>query len=832
MEPIVFKSSRIIAAEREQLKEARKNTIEKAKSDFQKVEKRKEESKKRGYDDWMLPSVLETIDKQSSHKSKSKKSKKEKKKHKKSKKKKKHLSSDSDSDDTTEEKLMWVEKDIVQKADEAVPLLKPVLQRDDWMGFGFDALPTVSRQEIKDSKKKLKDEERKLFEQPGQHHRELNPYWKDGGVGLPEEEKKEKVSSSLPHISWLRRAYRRCEEEVKETGRTMEDVAAERWGSLKKLQSLIKKAEKIENEKRGQSYDRDSSTYHPTKSWRQSSSDFRYSEDRNRRSKYFLDPSKSYQTKSDYQRMFKRPSDSPPPVERSDDSNVLPSESRHSHSRSNYDAGQRDNSGLNRDKYGRHSNRESGTAYVPTWKKKTASSEEQTEKLRVAHSMDEEKNRKNTTKKTSDSSSSSSSSESDSPEIREEEEEEEERPPSPVILTEDQMNDLSAKILRAELMGDDELVESLQNKLKAAQKAKADSSTTKIKQASKDQQEVLLTHIDHNGMAWPLLDKEERMPQGKQRKKNIKTHGSTGERLQYFDDDDKYDLKKLVQREKMSSAEDQNSMFSRLAGSSVEKTDEDYQIDDIFVSRAAQKDSEAKTFDLQKARAIFEHKKMSSAIENCKLCFEKVAKHLLVSIGQKSYICLPDGPSLTEGHCLIIPIQHITSSTAMDEDVWQEIQNFKKALVKMFSHLGKDTIFMETSMHLNKFPHACIDCVPLERDDGMMAPMYFKKAILESESEWCMNKKLVDISKKDIRRSIPKGFPYFSVNFGLDGGFAHAIEDEKKFSFYFGKEIIGGLIDADHSLFRRPQKEQFEVQRQKVLRFAKMWKSYDFTQNE
>lgn len=31
-------------------------------------------------------------------------------------------------DDTTEEKLMWVEKDIVQKADEAVPLLKPVLQ--------------------------------------------------------------------------------------------------------------------------------------------------------------------------------------------------------------------------------------------------------------------------------------------------------------------------------------------------------------------------------------------------------------------------------------------------------------------------------------------------------------------------------------------------------------------------------------------------------------------------------------------------------------------------------------------------------------------------------
>lgn len=27
-----------------------------------------------------------------------------------------------------------------------------------------------------------------VYYQPGQHPKELNPYWKDGGVGLPEEE--------------------------------------------------------------------------------------------------------------------------------------------------------------------------------------------------------------------------------------------------------------------------------------------------------------------------------------------------------------------------------------------------------------------------------------------------------------------------------------------------------------------------------------------------------------------------------------------------------------------------------------------------------------------
>ena len=34
---------------------------------------------------------------------------------------------------------------------------------------------------------------------------------------------------------------------------------------------------------------------------------------------------------------------------------------------------------------------------------------------------------------------------------------------------------------------------------------------------------------------------------------------------------------------------------------------------------------------------------------------------------------------------------------------------------------------------------------------------------------------------------IPKGLPYFAVEFGLDGGFAHVIEEEESFPYYFGK---------------------------------------------
>ena len=70
--------------------------------------------------------------------------------------------------------------------------------------------------------------------------------------------------------------------------------------------------------------------------------------------------------------------------------------------------------------------------------------------------------------------------------------------------------------------------------------------------------------------------------------------------------------------------------------------------------------------------------------------------------------------------------------------------------------------------------------------------MYFQKAIQESESEWSHNKKLINLTQeKNIRRSIPKGLPYFHVDFGMQNGFAHVIEDEQLFprNFAPGKHI-------------------------------------------
>lgn len=71
---------------------------------------------------------------------------------------------------------------------------------------------------------------------------------------------------------------------------------------------------------------------------------------------------------------------------------------------------------------------------------------------------------------------------------------------------------------------------------------------------------------------------------------------------------------------------------------------------------------------------------------------------------------------------------------------------------------------------------------------------FFQKALLDSESEWANNKKVVDIKGTDVRRSVPKGLPYFAVEFPPQGGFAHVIEDEKAFPRNFAHSVSDLVI--------------------------------------
>ena len=105
---------------------------------------------------------------------------------------------------------------------------------------------------------------------------------------------------------------------------------------------------------------------------------------------------------------------------------------------------------------------------------------------------------------------------------------------------------------------------------------------------------------------------------------------------------------------------------------------------------------------------------------------KEIQKHLIIAIGQKCYLCLPAHQSLVEGHCLIVPRTHVPCSTQLDEDVWQEMQIFRRALTRMFESQDADAIFFETAKNLKKFTHMVIECVPLSITAGETAPIYFK----------------------------------------------------------------------------------------------------------
>ncbi|KAL5542163.1 hypothetical protein UlMin_009873 [Ulmus minor] len=221
--------------------------------------------------------------------------------------------------------------------------------------------------------------------------------------------------------------------------------------------------------------------------------------------------------------------------------------------------------------------------------------------------------------------------------------------------------------------------------------------------------------------------------------------------------------------------------------------------------------------------------------ERCIFCFEnpKRPSHLVVAIANYTYLMLPQWEPVAPGHCCILPMEHVPSTRSADEYVWQEIRNFKKSLIRMFAKQEKDVVFLETVMNLSQQRRHClVECIPLPRDIAKEAPLYFKKAIDEAEDEWSQHnaKKLIDTSVKGLRGSIPTNFPYFHVEFGLDRGFVHVIDDEKQFNSSLGLNVIRGMLELpEEDMYRRRRYESVEGQKQAVQIFARDWEPFDWT---
>ena len=749
--------------------------LQETRSDFRKNRKREGWQKEGNEYDSYRPGPLVS----------KKKHKKEKKKHKKHKHSKKSRKSDSNEESSHSEEECWAESDQVasnitatSEADvmEVDATASSSLQRDSWMEMPTLSAITgqaTSQADIRREKERKKREEAKKAEQkPGEHVRELNPFWKDGGKGLPQEESSEvklKTVVGDGGKSWLRRAYKRAVEQAAEEGRSLEEVAAERWGSLERIHSMLRSAG-INPGTFSDAHQTTASSYSKT------SSPHKHQEGRHHGGG-FLKPGADT---------------SGPHLPKSHFAGVGSST--------------------------RSPQRSHG------WRRKAEQSVEE-EDVKEDYDF------------VADSPTDRGSPVEEVPvEEQISEPVQDDTPDSPTLppVTEAELNAVGAKIMRAELMGNTAKVESLKRELEALHARKEQySSKRQSQKGSKSKDKVIvLTKTDRLGNVRPAEFDDDSRSKSHKMKRTSRSHDKKGKRERYFADDDRYTLQDLMREEMSTSAEDTQVAIAKMAGKFVRAANSDDTVDDILDYASSSKHNPEKERDKERKFAALESKQMTEILDNCKYCFDssRAQKHLVVAIGINVYLAAPDYESLTDGHCLLAPIQHVVCSTALDENVWSEIQVFKKGLTRMFSDMDQDVVYIESYTDTKRKAHMIIECIPIPKEEGFMAPMYFKKAIMECDEEWAQNKKLVDTSKKGLRNSVPPGFPYFSVDFGTSGGYAHVIEDKAKFPHYFGKEIIGGMLDVEPRLWRKPRHENFERQKEKVLQISEWWKPYDWTQ--
>ncbi|KAJ7320143.1 hypothetical protein JRQ81_019654 [Phrynocephalus forsythii] len=879
-----FESERSLAARKEERRRQREALLQQAKADYEKEERRKELKRLRGEDTWMLSDVNERLEELGKEHSATKKKKKEKrsKKQKKEKKKKKHaVGKNNDSSDSSDSSEEWVEAPVshstdtgkawkVKKEQSNTPGSPTKVQRDEWMSLDFMSVKTLSSASLKAEKQRgklLEQQKTQAKEQSLLADRELNPYWKDGGTGLPPEEVMPSIKVSSVEdggLSWLKKSYQRMKEQAEKENRDLDEIVAERYGSVEQFQSRLEAAEASARKKEN-TYRRDGQYKYSGKMCSLRQREAREKEEESDRAKraYAEDPKKRgeddhFEEQRDCRRERRREDKKLGPKDFSyPTSHQIKSYERPFLSPLKASFWKPNDDGIHGRKMQSPSSqlltpsamgcgfRKPGDSddAVPRWRKAQAKEEagksapnEQDFKTEISSANKEEDTREKLEKSGEDALE-KEALDSSSSYLGSFFEEENSR-----VLSDEEMNRLGARIVKAELMGNKDLAAKLQATLDSARKLKDKGTQLQARQTEKetarsqDDHEVVLVRTDKSGGAWPVNTPGETLASSGRRRKTqtITTHVDK-ERVRYFQDDDNLTLKDLVRNEKMRTAEDQNKLFMRMASKFSDKTDREYYtLDDMFVSKAAKGEHRGAEEARLRNQAIREHQQLAAQMEKCPHCFgsPELPKHLIIAIGNKVYLSLPNYQSLTEGHCLIVPMQHYTAATLLDEDIWQEIQVFRKTLVKVFEAQGLDCVFLEINVNIKKRYHMVYECIPLPKEVGDMAPIYFKKAIMESDEEWSMNKKLIDLSSKDVRKSVPKGLPYFCVDFGLQGGFAHVIEDHNKFPYYFGKEIIGGMLDLEPRLWRKRLRESFEDQRKKVLQFAERWKPYDFTKSK
>ncbi|XP_066985910.1 CWF19-like protein 1 isoform X2 [Macrobrachium rosenbergii] len=202
------------------------------------------------------------------------------------------------------------------------------------------------------------------------------------------------------------------------------------------------------------------------------------------------------------------------------------------------------------------------------------------------------------------------------------------------------------------------------------------------------------------------------------------------------------------------------------------------------------------------------------------LASPEVEKHLVVSVGNHSYVALAKG-GLVSQHLLILPIAHFQSTSDLDDDCREEIEKFKSALKRMFKKHGNAVVFFERNYRSH---HLQVQVIPV--------PMNTVDCIVEifMNSAASFDLELDEIPKlSDISQVAPPGTPFFYTELPTGEKLYHRVK--KNFPLQFGREVLASasVLNVPERVDWRECKMSKDEETEQRNKMRSLFQPYDFT---